>query len=222
MTLNEAIVARHSVRRYIDKAIDPEAVKELQEIIEECNKESGLKFQLQLNEPEAFGSGMASYGKFSGCSNYITVVGKKEDEEKCGYYGEKIVLRAQQLGLNTCWVALTFNKSKVVYDADKGEKLLIVISLGYGQTPGHERPTKSIEELSKVRNGDTPEWFIRAMEAVQLAPTAINQQKFFFTLDGNTVEAKTLLGFYAKIDLGIAKYHFEIGAGDARFEWKKD
>lgn len=220
MTLNEAIAARHSVRRYIDKAIDPEAVSELQKIIDECNKESGIKFQLQLNEPEAFGSGMANYGKFEGCSNYITVVGKKSDEEKCGYFGEKIVLRAQQLGLNTCWVALTFNKSKVVYEAEKGEKLLIVISLGYGQTPGHERPTKSIDELSKVKNGEAPEWFIKAMEAVQLAPTAINQQKFVFTLDGDEVEAKTLLGFYARIDLGIAKCHFEIGAGDAHYRWK--
>lgn len=220
MTLNEAIVARHSVRRYIDKAIEPETVKELQKTIDECNEKSGLSFQLQLNEPEAFGSGMASYGKFEGCSNYIAVVGKKEDEEKCGYYGEKIVLRAQQLGLNTCWVALTFNKSKVVYEAPKGQKLLIVISLGYGQTPGHTRPTKPIEELSKVKNGEAPEWFIKAMEAVQLAPTAINQQKFAFVLDGDVVEAKTLLGFYAKIDLGIAKYHFEIGAGDACFRWK--
>ncbi len=220
MTLNEAIVARHSVRRYIDKAIEPEIVEELQKTIDECNEKSGLSFQLQLNEPEAFGSGMATYGKFEGCSNYITVVGKKEDEEKCGYYGEKIILRAQQLGLNTCWVALTFNKSKVVYDAPKGQKLLIVISLGYGQTPGHTRPTKPIEELSKVKNGEAPEWFKKAMEAVQLAPTAINQQKFVFVLDGDVVEAKTLLGFYAKIDLGIAKYHFEIGAGDACFRWK--
>lgn len=222
MTLNEAIAERHSVRRYIDKSIEPESVTELQKIIDECNKESGLKFHLQLNEPEAFGSGMASYGKFEGCTNYITVVGKKADEEKCGYFGEKIVLRAQQLGLNTCWVALTCNKSKLVYEAEKGEKLLIVISLGYGQTPGHERPTKSVEELSKVKNGEMPEWFRKAMEAVQLAPTAINQQKFVFILDGDEVEAKTLLGFYAKIDLGIAKYHFEIGAGDAVFRWKKD
>ena len=77
-----------------------------------------------------------------------------------------------------------------------------------------------MEELCKIKNGEAPEWFKKAMESVMLAPTAVNQQKFVFYLDGNEVEAKTLLGFYAKIDLGIAKLHFEIGAGDAFFVWK--
>lgn len=220
MTLKEAIAQRHSVRRYTDRKIDDATAAELQKTIDECNRLSGLNIQLILGEPEAFGSGMAKYGNFENCSNYIAIVGKKGNDEKCGYYGEKIVLRAQQLGLNTCWVALTFNKSKASYKAKKGEKLLIVIALGYGQTPGHERPTKSTEELCKIVKGDMPEWFGEAMEAVKLAPTAINQQKFLFILDGNEVTAKTLFGFYAKMDLGIAKYHFEIGAGDAHFVWK--
>ena len=43
------------------------------------------------------------YTSFSGVKNYIALIGKKSPnlEEACGYYGEKIVLRAQQLGLNT-------------------------------------------------------------------------------------------------------------------------
>ncbi len=222
MTLEEAIIARHSVRQYIDKRIEKDIADELQKTIDECNAVSGLNIQLQLDEPEAFGSGMAKYGKFEGCSNYIVIAGRKEDEEKCGYFGEKIVLRAQQLGLNTCWVALTVNKSKIAHNLRNGEKMLIVIALGYGQTQGHERPTKSMETLCKVKNGEMPEWFRSAMSAVMLAPTAVNQQKFHFTLDGNKVIAKTLLGFYAKIDLGIAKCHFEIGAGDADYVWANE
>ena len=220
MTLNEAIIARHSVRRYLDKPIEKDIADELHKTIDECAEKSGLKITMQLDEPGAFGSGMATYGKFENCTNYITFVGQKEDEEKCGYYGEKIVLRAQQLGLNTCWVALTYNKAKLVCEKEKGEKLLIVIAIGYGQTPGHTRPTKPMEELCKIKNSETPEWFKNAMSAVMLAPTAVNQQKFVFYLDGNEVTAKTLLGFYTKIDLGIAKLHFEIGAGDAFFVWK--
>lgn len=222
MTLKEAIAERHSVRRYTTQKIDEATAAELQKTIDECNRQSGLNIQLVLNEPEAFGSGMAKYGNFENCSNYIAIAGQKGNDEKCGYYGERIVLHAQQLGLNTCWVALTFNKSKAVYRLNDGEKLLIVIALGYGQTPGKIRPSKKLEELCTVKNGDMPEWFKSAMIAVMLAPTAVNQQKFHFTLDGNEVEAKTLLGFYSKIDLGIAKYHFEIGAGDAFFTWKKD
>lgn len=219
MTLEEAIIARHSVRKYTNRKIEKNIADELQKIIDECNTVSGLNIQLQLDEPEAFGSGMAKYGKFEDCSNYIVISGSKDDEEMCGYFGEKIVLRAQQLGLNTCWVALTVNKSKVIHNLRNGEKMLIVIALGYGQTQGHERPTKSMENLCKVKNGEMPEWFRSAMSAVMLAPTVVNQQKFHFTLDGNKVIAKTLLGFYAKIDLGIAKCHFEIGAGDADYVW---
>lgn len=222
MNLKEAIVERHSVRRYTDRKIDDSTAAELQKTIDECNRESGLNIQLVLNEPEAFGSGMAKYGNFENCSNYIAITGKKGNDEKCGYYGEKIVLHAQQLGLNTCWVALTFNKSKAVYKLNSGEKLLIVIALGYGQTPGKTRPSKTIEELCTVKNAEMPDWFKSAMVAVMLAPTAVNQQKFHFTLDGNKVTAKTLLGFYSKIDLGIAKYHFEIGAGDAHFVWEAE
>ncbi len=219
MTLNEAIIARHSVRKYADKQIPADIRNKLQTETDEINKTSGLNIQLVFDEPEAFGGGMAKYGDFENCKNYIAVVGKKGDEEKSGYYGEKLVLLAQQLGLNTCWVALTFSKSKTAYTSAKGEKLLIVIALGYGKTQGHERKTKTIDELSRV-DGEMPEWFENAMKAVQLAPTAINQQKFIFTLNGKNVEAKALLGFYSKIDLGIAKCHFEIGAGDADFNWK--
>lgn len=95
----------------------------------------------------------------------------------------------------------------------KGEKLCCLIALGYGETPGISRKTKAIEELCNV-SGEMPDWFRRGMEAVQLAPTSMNQQKFLITLDGNIVKAKALIGFYSKVDLGIIKYHFEVGAGN--------
>ena len=66
-----------------------------------------------------------------------------------------------------------------------------------------------------------PDWFRAGVEAAMTAPTAINQQKFMLTLmrDGATVKAAAGLGPYAKMDLGIVKYHFEIGAGDHPFRW---
>ena len=78
---------------------------------------------------------MAHYGKFKGVTNYLALIGKKESslEEKCGYYGEKLVLFAQELGLNTCWVAMTYSKIKTAFQVEKGEKLCIVIALGYGE-----------------------------------------------------------------------------------------
>lgn len=221
MTLQEAIVARHSVRQYMEKPIEAEKIEELKVLIDECNREGGLHMQLVTEEPNAFSGGMAKYGKFSGISNYIAVVGKKGADTLLGYYGEKVVIRAQMLGLSTCWVGLTFSKQPDSYQVLDGEKLFCVISLGYGANQGVQHKLKPIENFAEV-NGAMPEWFRQGVEAAIMAPTAVNQQKFKFILhDGNRVEAKakfSLIG-YAQLDLGIAKYHFEVGAGKENFEW---
>ncbi len=221
MTEKEAIIARHSVRQYKEKPIEAEKIEELKALVAECNREGGTHLQLVTDEPKAFTGGMAKYGKFSGISNYIAVVGKKSDDTKLGYYGEKVVVRAQMLGLNTCWVGLSFSKQPDSYQELDGEKLFCVISLGYGDNQGVQHKLKPIENFAEV-NGPMPEWFREGMEAAILAPTAVNQQKFMFILhDNNRVEAKTkfsLIG-YAKLDLGIVKYHFEVGAGKENFEW---
>ncbi|MCR4736732.1 MAG: nitroreductase [Bacteroidales bacterium] len=228
MTLQEAIVARHSVRQYIEKPIEAEKIQQLQTLIDECNREGGLHMQLVTEEPNAFAGGMAKYGKFSGISNYIAVVGKKGDDTLLGYYGEKVVIRAQMLGLNTCWVGLSFRKQPDSYQVLDGEKLFCVISLGYGANQGVQHPQKrtiaDVTDDQRIADHGKPfpDWFVRGVEAALLAPTAVNQQKFVFALhDGNRMEAKakfSLIG-YAKLDLGIAKCHFEIGAGEGNFEW---
>lgn len=221
MTISEAINARHSVRSYRNKTIPADIVNLLNEEIAACNRESGLNIQLVTNETSAFDGLMAHYGKFSGVQNYIALVGKKtaDFDEKCGYYGERIALFAQTLGLNTCWVAMTVSKDTVKKNIriNNGEKLGIVISLGYGTTNGEPHKSKSMETLCS--SSDKPDWFIKGMEAALLAPTAMNQQKFFFTQDGKNVSAKSTGGFYSKVDLGIVKYHFEIGAGKENFNW---
>lgn len=219
MNLLEAIKARHSVRSFTDKKIEGDVKNELSKAINEYNKESGLNIQLCLNEPKAFDCFMAHYGKFENCKNYIAIAGKSDTDEKCGYYGEKLVLKAQQLGLNSCWVAMTYKKSKTPCTINKGEKIKIVIALGYGKSMGTEHKSKPIKELCKV-DREMPIWFENGMKAAMLAPTAMNQQKFMLTLKDNTVYAKALLGFYSKIDLGIVKCHFEIGAGNTDFIWK--
>lgn len=220
MDLTEAMNARHSVRQYKNKPLGAEVIAALQEEIESCNQESGLHIQLVTNEPKAFDSLMAHYGKFSGVTSYIAMIGKKgaDLEEKCGYYGERLVLRAQQLGLNTCWVAMTYTKIKNAFSVEQGEKLCIVISIGYGETQGVPHKSKDFEKVAKA-DGQIPDWFKNGVEAALLAPTAMNQQKFRFNLRDNEVSAKAGIGFYTKIDVGIAKYHFEIGAGKDNFKW---
>jgi hypothetical protein len=220
MDLLEAIKSRHSVRSYTDKKIDGETLEQLKKTIDDCNLHSGLNIQLCQNEPKAFSGLMAKYGKFKNANNYIALVGKKDDQldEKIGYFGEMIVIKAQQLGLNTCWVEKKKKKGKTIAKVKSGEKLLVVISIGFGETNGIPHKTKPIKKLCSVY-GDMPEWFKNGMETVQLAPTAMNQQNFHFQLNGNVVKAVAGIGFYTKVDLGIAKYHFEIGADKNGWEW---
>lgn len=180
MEILETMKARHSVRQYKNKPIEEEKREKLRAAVKECNRESGLNIQLIFDEPECFDSMMAHYGKFSGVRNYIALVGKKEAglEEKAGYFGEKIVLAAQDMGLNTCWVALTHGKSAAKIGS--GEKQVCLIALGYGENQGAAHRGKSVEEVCSCA-GSMPDWFADGIEAAMLAPTAVNQQKFYFT-----------------------------------------
>jgi len=219
MELREAMERRHAVRQYTDRPIPPEVLAALEEELSACNAEGGLHMQLIRDEPEAFQGILAHYGSFRGVRNYLALVGPKGADEKLGYYGERLTLRATQLGLDSCWVALTFRRGKCPCAVAPGEKLVCVIALGYGVSRGVSHKSKPLESLCCVED-PMPGWFRAGMEAALLAPTATNQQKFLLTLEGDRVRAEATGGFYSKVDLGIVKYHFEIGAGTEHFTWK--
>ena len=126
----ELMKQRHSVRQYTDKRVPEDIRRLLDEYTEEMNRQGSLHIQIIYDEPECFNSRLAHYGKFSGCNNYIAVIGRNAEdlEERCGFYGEMVVLRAQELGLNTCWAKMTHGKSKAIINPDETE--VIVIALG--------------------------------------------------------------------------------------------
>ena len=223
MELIQAIRERHSVRKYSDQPIESDKVALLVAAIDKANAQSGLNIQLVLNEPKAFASKIHTYGTFSGVRNYLVMAAPKgkDWEEKVGYYGEQIVLLAQTLGLNTCWVGLTYKKIDNAYNLREGDIVHCEIALGYGADKGKQHPLKPTQKFFEA-DGEVPEWFKAGLEAALLAPTAVNQQKFKFILqDGNKVQTKTSFSpwGYTVIDLGIVKCHFEIGAGKENFEW---
>jgi nitroreductase len=228
MTLLEAIESRHSVRKYKDEPIPEEVLSVIRQKVEEVNSLAGLHVQLVTDEPKAF-SGLMAYGSFSGVKNYFVMAGKKGEDldEKIGYYGEQLVLLAQTLGLNTCWAGVSYTKIPGTYELEDGEKIGCYIALGYGETQGKGHKVKDIREISNASD-ITPKWFNQGVEAALLAPTAVNQQKFYLEYLGFKDYSKlpkvatkpvfSMIG-YSKMDLGIVKYHFEIGAGKDNFEW---
>lgn len=227
MTIQEAIEARHSVRAYKDLPLSEEIVKLLEDELVKLNNEGQLHIQLICNEPKAFQGTMAKYGKFRNVNNYLVMAGKKAEDldERIGYYGEHLVLLAQTLGLNTCWVGLSYSKVPGTYVLEEGEKIACYIAIGYGETQGVGHKIKTVEQVSNASD-ITPLWFKKGVEAALLAPTAVNQQKFSFEYVGmsnNRHQVRAKKGFsmigYTQMDLGIAKYHFEVGAGKVNFEW---
>ena len=216
MTIKEAVNERHSVRQYKNIPIEKETEKELREFIENIGDENGLDLQFIVNDPECFDSFLAHYGKFTNVQNYIAMVGNKQYpnlDEAIGYFGEEIVLKAQTMGLNTCWVAGTFSKKKCKAQVGKDEKLLCVIAIGYGENQGQAHKSKPVEKLCKADLSTAPEWFKEGVEAALNAPTALNQQKFVITLDGENAKITSKGGAMTKIDLGIVKYNFEAASG---------
>ena len=215
MDILEAIQARHSVRAYTDRKIEKEVREELDAFVEACNEDGGLNIRIHYDEPDGFDSRLAHYGKFRNVNNFIVLAGADgpDFEERCGYYGEKIVLKAQTLGLNTCWVASTYNHRAVKKLIEAGDRFCMVIALGYGESEGNERKSKSPEDVV-VTKGTMPEWFRKGVEAALLAPTAINQQKFKIgIINGEPAIRVAGMGPHTKTDLGIVKYHFEAASG---------
>lgn len=215
---------RHSVRSYTDKAIPMDIRAVLQKETAQCNAESGMNIQLVWDEPEAFSDARVSYGRVLGVKNYIALVGKTADDlwENAGYLGERLVLKAAELGLHSCWVALTFDREACDRLIGDGEELVCVIAIGYGENAGVPHPDKPIEQLcyAKVEMTD---WFKCGLEAAMLAPTARNQQAFKLTLlADNKVKIEPTESDFAKywwLDIGIVRYHFEQGAGKDNFSW---
>lgn len=227
MTIHEAIEARHSVRAYREDPLQEETVRLLQEKIAQLNSEGRLHIQPILNEPKAFRGPLARYGKFSGVSNYLVMAGRKAGDldERVGYYGEQLVLYAQMLGLNTCWVGVSYSKVPGTYVLEEGEKIACYIAVGYGETQGSAHKGKTAAQVSNVSD-ETPSWFLKGVEAALLAPTAVNQQRFSFEysgMNGGRHQVTASKGFsmvgYTQMDLGIARCHFEIGAGKENFDW---
>ena len=136
MTLQEAIVARHSVRAYKEQPLSDTDAGKLQEKIDAVNREGQLHIQLIRNEPKAFLGPFARYGKFRGVTDYLVMAGVKADDldERIGYYGEQLVLFAQTIGLNTCWVGLSYTKIPNTYVLNEGEVIKAYIAIGYGET----------------------------------------------------------------------------------------
>lgn len=222
MTTKEALFARHSVRSYKDEKIAKDVTNALTEEIDKLRFKSRLYIRLVTGEEKAFSGLMAKYGKFRNVKNYVVISGAKSDDlsERAGYYGQSFALFAQTLGLNTCFVAVTFTKKEVMKYVPEGNKLCLVLAIGYGENDGTPHKNKPIEDLAALPP-NAPEWYTEGVKGALAAPTAMNQQHFFLEYKDDQVVLTNKGGICSLLDLGIVRYSFEVASGRNSDIWAR-
>lgn len=218
MDMKEAMEKRHMVRKYTDEPLKEDMIKKLNERIEENNKAHNLNMKLMIKEEHAVNA-LIKLLLARGVRNYIILAGETSSnlDEKLGYAGADVMLYAQTLGLNTWWVGGTYNRSVAKYVDNK--KVIGIIAVGYGISQGVPHKSKVASEVSNI-NENSPEWFRNGIKAALLAPTALNKQDFMIKQNGNKVSIECNNGIFTGANLGLIKYHFDLGAGVENFEWE--
>lgn len=232
MDFHDAIEARYSIRSYTGGPLTEEERAAFSQEIARLNEAGNLHMRLVVDEPEAFSSLLAHYGKFSGVKDYLVLAGMPAPllEQRCGYFGERIVLTAQELGLSSCWAGGTFKRRLVKRMLDHSDRFVLVCALGHGAGEGRPHRSKSAEDVTSAPEGtEPPSWFCEGISSALLAPTSINQQSFEIGWTGRTtpdgmpfISLRSKGGPFSAVDLGIVRLHFEIGARAAggSFVWE--
>lgn len=226
MDMLQAMRARHAVRQYLDKPIPAHAVGKLERRIETDNREYGTAISLMTEDSSALGLS-AKLVRAKGVRNYFMVSGNTGSDDgldldyRLGYAGADLMLYAQTLGLNTWWVGGTYNRKAVARMA-QGDHTIGIIAVGYGAVQGGPHRSKRPDEVSTYDGAVVPDWFGNGVNAALLAPTGLNRQPFMITGSGNRVTISSASGMpFTGIDVGLAAYHFELGAGKQHFEWRR-
>ncbi|NLM73914.1 MAG: nitroreductase [Clostridiaceae bacterium] len=253
MNIKEVISLRKSIRTYRNEPLSRELRQKLESFIESVKGpfDTKMRFVIVDSSNEANNSKLGTYGVISGAKTFICAVVEPSYryEENLGYAFEKIVLYATSLGLGTCWLGGTFNKSafsKAVGIKD-GEFMPIVSPVGYAKEKrslidsfmvisAGSKNRKDWSELFFEKTFDIPlskekaDPFTDAMEMVRLAPSASNKQPWRIVKDGNvlhfflkrTVGYKNIVGFdIQRLDIGIAMCHLELTMDESglKGEW---
>lgn len=220
MNLQEAMRARHMVRKYTDKPLPQDVVEQLQQRVNENNERHHLDIRLMIGDNRAY-PGFVKLILAKGVSNYFIMAGEDAPDlgERLGYAGADLMLFAQTLGLNTWWASGTISRKNTKAIVGDNKVVHGVVSVGYGATQGVQHKMKTPAEVSAYE-GEAPQWFNDGVEAALLAPTALNKMAFSVKGKGNEVVLNYKEGAFSGVDKGLVKYHFELGAGKENFVWK--
>ena len=232
--VEQAVRDRRSVRSYDERPLSPADREKLCTYMKNIENPYGLPVELRLLEgmssPVVVGSSLFVAGKLKKGPHH---------SEAFGYAFEKLVLYAQSLGIGTVWIGGTMDRAdfEKAVELAADEVMPCVSPLGYPAKKMSLRETmmrkgvKADERMAfekLVFDGDLSHPMTKAaagalarpLEAVVLAPSAVNKQPWRMVVCGDTVHfyIRRAKGFnpgdldMQMVDMGIALCHFDLVA----------
>ena len=240
MNIIEIIKKRKSSRTYSQVALTPADKKTLESFIIENSK--GLENEVVdfriVEKNNADNHMKLDLGMINGHNTYILGTSKSTVASRVnyGYFMEKVVLKATEMNISTCWVGYFdysyFNEIPI----EDGFDIPSIVIVGYSEDGETymEKTFRFALNASKRHSWDnlffnyklktplTPEYvkeYSDSLEMVRLAPSSGNTQPWRIFFD----ETKNEFHFFKKsiskryelrglhdIDMGIAMSHFEL------------
>ncbi len=240
--IEDLIQQRTSIRKYSDRMVDKEMLQELLEFAKQFDNDKYtfqiVDYSLTQNEK------ISTYGLIQNAKTFVVGIGSPtlgSDNDTAISFGadfEKIILKATELGMNTCWLGMSYSEDKLrdLLKIGRDRRIVMASPLGYSAgRRGMEKITRFLikadqriaadllffeNEFGKPLRNYLKEDYKQVLEMVRLAPSAGNSQpwRVVQSQDGYDFYVE-LKAFYDRLkdkridfaynDMGIAKMHFE-------------
>lgn len=242
--VEQTINMRYSVRTYDEKPISKEDKEKLMTYANTLSNPFGVPvtFRLLEKDGEISSEKLGTYGMIKGTNSYIgvTVPIGKLGLEAVGYDFEQLILYATHLGIGTCWLGGTFNRSgfATAMGVKENEWFPAISPIGY--PAAKKRLTESLFRKTMKLN-QRKEWetlffkndfttplakedageYAVPLEMLRLAPSASNKQPWRVVLSDNSYHfyeeqapgySKLASMDIQRVDIGIGACHFHIAA----------
>jgi len=236
--LYKNILTRQSCRKYSLEKLSDQLIRDIKK--ELVNIETIFDTDLSILL-------VTKYDIYSMLEGYIGNIGKidapyylilsNENTEKghldVGYGGEQALLYLNSLGLGTCWIGTNFSDDQIKKHFNISKDVLALISFGMPSESLEREPTeakrKDINEILIYK--EIKEEFSPIIEAIRLAPSAVNNQPWRVLVKENRISLflakpnivkRLMIKDLNYIDMGIAIKHLEISLRNFGYTFSYD
>lgn len=233
--LKQLIVKRKSTRTFSGNKLTDEQIYDIKRFMGSPDNKKGIfgfiRFELLENKNNSV---FGAYGDIVGASYYIAVITKNNKNAliDAGYAFERLILFAENMGLNTCWLAATSfdrNEAELRVNLADDEIIAAISPIGKKATQPSERERIERERLGSDGRLSFDTLFADAstggiiidkqeresLEAVRITPSALNNQPWRVVVDNGVAHFYVIRRFilplnydFQMLDLGAAVFHY--------------